>query len=136
MSFPITMPSDSLANSANITAVYLWPNDSQVAVDFPAPAESGPPVRQAYIEVSYSNWSSGDPLAHFQADVKEAPASGKTVESIEGVPALEVQARSPSDADQTNPAFLRFASGGVDIQISGGDSLGALVGIAKSILRS
>jgi hypothetical protein len=54
---------------------------------------------------------------------------------LNGVTALGVNAHSPSDSERANPAFIRFVIDGVDIQISGGESLDALRSIALSIVK-
>jgi hypothetical protein len=45
-----------------------------------------------------------------------------------------VTARSPTDPEQANPAFLRFVVDGVDIEISGGEKLDTLVEIAETMV--
>ena len=131
--FAVTVPDTPAANAQSIDHVFVWPNASQVAIDFPAPGESS--VRQQYIEVAYSRWTSGEPLTHFQEDLKESPAVGKSIESVDGEPALVVEANSPTDDAGRNAAFLRMDVEGVDLQVSGGDDLGTLADIAKSILH-
>jgi hypothetical protein len=132
--FPVLVPSAQTANQANVTAVYLWPNRMAVALDFPAPAVPDYPTRQNYIEVYESLWGGSDPLSDFQADMAQNPVQGKAIYDLGGIPALGVAAHSTGDANGSNPAFLRFVFRGVEIQVSGGESLETLIGIAKTII--
>jgi hypothetical protein len=130
--FPVVLPNDTMANSTNVNAAYVWPGGAAVAFDFPAP-QAQSTVRQGYIEVWESVWAGGDPLKAFQADLAADPVEGKSIIDINGVPALAVTANSPSDFEQANPAFIRFVVNGLDIQVSGGDNLDALIRIAATI---
>ncbi len=130
--FTIDLPSDPLANTGNITAVYVWPQGAAVALDFPAPAVPQTPVRQDYIEVWESPWTGGDPAQSFAADIAADPVVGKAMYSIDGMPALGVTAHSPNDFERANAAFLRFVVNGVDVQISGGEDRGSPGGSATS----
>lgn len=132
--FGLILPNHPKANSGNVTAVYLWPDRSTVALQFPPLAVAASPVRQDYIEVWESPWTGGDPNADFAADMAAAPAVGKALYDIDGIPALGVTAHSPSDMDEANPAFLRFVFQGIEVEISGGEDVNMLIEIAKSIV--
>lgn len=132
--FTLVVPSHPNANIANVTAVYLWPDRSAVALRFPSPMSPATPIRQEYIEVWESPWTGGDPSADFAADLAAAPVKGKDLYDINGIPALGVTAHSPSDLDQRNPAFLRFVYEGIEFEISGGEDLNLLIEIAKTIV--
>jgi hypothetical protein len=131
--FRVILPNHELANSSNIAAAYVWPDGNAVALQFPAPSPDSQ-VRQPYREVWESPWTGGDPLKDFQKSLAAAPAVGQTITSIGGIPALSVTARSPTDSEEANPAFLRFVLGGVEIQISGGENLTDLIQIAQSMI--
>ncbi|HEY7401420.1 MAG TPA: hypothetical protein VH989_11075 [Actinomycetota bacterium] len=131
--FSILVPNDALANPANMTALYLFPTD-QLALDFPSPGEPTSRLRQKYIEVFEARWSGDDPVADLKRDLKLDPIEGKSLERIDGVTALVVEAHSPDDAGQANAAFLRFFLPGVEVQISGGESLDDLIRIASTII--
>ncbi len=53
---------------------------------------------------------------------------------IAGTPALVVMAHSPDDNNRANAAFVRFDYRGVDVIISGGEDLDALIAVAKSMI--
>jgi hypothetical protein len=134
--FEILLPDHPFANESNITAVYVYSDDAAVAIQFPSPSEPSAPLRQEYLEVWESAWTSGDPLENFEEDLRESPAEGKSILDLGGVPALGVTARSSSDVDRANPAFLRFEIDGTDVQISGGESLDVLIEIGRSLIAS
>lgn len=52
---------------------------------------------------------------------------------VGGAPALCVEARSPSDSNQDNAAYVEFRLNGLDVEISGGDDLEKLVDIGESL---
>lgn len=128
--FSVVVPADPSANEKNLTDVYLYAAGI-LEMDFPAVAKSS--VRQPYISVVESQWSGGDPAAFFAEDAQGDPDIGKTVCNVGALPALCVAANSPSDATQSNPAYLRFVVNGIDVEVSGGDDLHRLQGIATSI---
>jgi hypothetical protein len=137
--FTLMIPNTVLANAANPVAVYVWPQGQAVAIDFPAPVMSSQsPVRQEYLEIYEAPWPGGDPLTAFQADIAADPVVGKDIYYLGPsgtVPALGVTARSPSDMDQANAAFLQFVNSGIEVQVSGGESLQDLIDIANSMLQ-
>jgi hypothetical protein len=133
--FELILPDDPRTDVASITDVFLWPEGHAVAVRFPAPPPvTAEPVRQLYIEVFETPWTGGDPAVAWEEDVAKSGIEGETTLEIEGVPALGVPAHSPTDIEKSNPAFLRFVYRGLDIQISGGDDLKALIEIAESMI--
>jgi hypothetical protein len=134
VTFLIVIPDDAAANAGNVGWVYVFPGGMAVALDFPSPADPESPVRQEYIEVYEAPWTDGDPLETYESDLEHAPDPAKSLMEIDGVTALTVQAHAASDQSEANPAFIRFVTNGVEIQISGGESLHALVAIATSIL--
>lgn len=137
--FTPLLPNTVLANAGNAVAVYLWPQGQAVAIDFPAPVTSSqPPVRQEYLEVYEAPWTGGDPLTAFQADIGADPVVGKDIYYLGPngtIPALGVAPRSPSAMDQANAAFVQFVVNGIDIEVSGGESLQDLIDIANSMLQ-
>jgi hypothetical protein len=136
VSFELVLPEDSRASVANITDVFVWPEGHAVALRFPAPpAITDEPVRQGYLEIFETPWTGDDPATAWAEDVANAGIEGESAFEIEGIPALGVTAQSPTDIERANPAFLRFVYKGLDIQISGGDDLKALVEIAQSMIR-
>ncbi len=135
-SFSVIVPSHPSAGAQNITAVYLWPDGSAVALQFPPPAPVTSPIRQEYIEVWESPWVGGDPQADYARDMAEAPSEAKALYDIDGVVALGVTAHSPSDIEGANPAFLRFVVNGIEVEVSGGESIDTLIAIAQTIVGS
>jgi hypothetical protein len=134
--FPVIVPSDPNANPDNITAAYVWPDGSAVALRFPPPGPVASPVRQEYIEVWESPWAGGDPEADFKTDMAEAPSDAKSLYDIDGVVALGVTAHSAADIEGANPAFLRFVVSGVEVDVSGGESIDVLIAIAGTIVKA
>jgi hypothetical protein len=134
VTFRISIPDDPAANARNVEWVYVFPGGMAVALDFPSPADPESPVRQEYIEVYEAPWTDGDPLETYESDLEHAPDPAKSLMEIDGVTALTVQAHAASDQSEANPAFIRFVTNGVEIQLSGGESLHALVAIAQGIL--
>lgn len=134
--FSLIVPNDPTAGPGNVVSVYLWPDGSAVALQFPPPASPQSPIRQEYIEVWESPWRDGDPLADYERDMAEAPDKSKALYDIAGVPALGVEAHSPSDIEGANPAFLRFVVDGIEVEVSGGEDLDLLIRIAETIVKS
>ncbi len=134
--FLVIVPNDSAAGPDNVVSVYLWPDGTAVALQFPPPASPQSPIRQEYIEVWESPWPGGDPLADYERDLAEAPSESKALYDIAGVVALGVEAHSPSDMEGANPVFLRFVIDGIEVQVSGGEDLDLLIRIAETIVRS
>lgn len=130
--FPLLVPNHPAANDQNVVAVYVRPGGTTVAMQFPSPGKAD--VRQKYLEVFLVPWEGGDPSDSFAEDVEMDSAEGKTLFFVEGVIAEGVLPKSPDDVEQANPAFLRFVYQGIDVQISGGDSLDLLVEVAKTII--
>ena len=133
--FDLIVPDDPSANAGAVTEVFISPDASAVAMRFPPPAQLGAdPVRQDFIEVYETPWNGGDPADAWAEDVKKSDIVGESVIEISRIPALSVAARSPSDLEAANPAFLRFVYKDLDVQISGGDDLDLLIEIAKSMV--
>jgi hypothetical protein len=132
--FSVFVPSTAAVNEQSLSATYLFPGGSAIAMDFPLVRSSTSPVRQEYIEVWEGPWSFDvEPLKLYQEDIAADPTSKKII-AIEGVDVFTVDAHSPSDDDRANPAFLRFRLDGTDVQISGGDHIDDLLEIAQSII--
>lgn len=130
--FALLVPDHPAANESNITAVYIRPGGSTVAMQFPAPTKSD--VRQEYLEVFLLPWAGGNPEDHFAKDIEQAPVIGKSMYTIGGVIAEGTLAHSPDDIDQANPAYLRFVYEGLEVQISGGENLDLLIEIAQTMV--
>ena len=101
-------------------------------MQFSAPTKSD--VRQEYLEIFLLPWTGGSPEEHFAEDMEQAPVIGKGLYSVDGVTAEGTLAHSPDDIDQANPAYLRFVYKGLEVQISGGESLDLLLEIAQTIV--
>jgi hypothetical protein len=144
--FDVLVPNSAAANSDNSTGVFEGPSDDQGPIDiemrFPPPTSSSADVRQPYVSVSESAWPDGwvargqstDPLDYYQQDLAASPDSGaKSICFVGDRPALCVEPRSQSDMAQANPAYVHLVIDNVSIEVSGGDSLPALIDIAKSL---
>jgi hypothetical protein len=134
--FPVLIPTHPLANAQNVTAAYLYPQGVAIVLQFPPAEVPAQPVLQDFIELFEAPWESGEPMTDYLTDIREDPAVGKDIFQIGDVPALGVTAHSPSAADRSNAAFLRFVRGGVEIQLSGGESIDKLLDIAKTIVAA
>ena len=135
-SFSVLAPDSAIANNGNLTDAFLWPDGLSVALDYPAPTKPKTPIRQNYVEVFESVWAGGDPLLNFKNDIENDPVEGKVILEVDGTPALGVEAHSPDAPDKDNAAFLRFVVDGVEVQISGGESLDSLIGVAEQMLAT
>lgn len=137
-SFPVLTPHSPDANPENLKEIYVDSGIRELALEFPQPASQSTSdlaqVRQAYVEILEQSWVGGDPTEEYKSDIARNPDVGKTLCALsDGTPALCVEARSPSDAEQANPAYLRSVKDGVSFQISGGSSVATLVEIASSL---
>lgn len=134
--FAVMLPRHPLANRQNVTDVFMDPDGKTVALDFPTPVPpSQGQLRQPFLEIFETPWIGGDPAADFAQDVASDPVVGKRLYEVNGEAALGVDAHSPSDQEQANPAFLKFVHQGIEIQLSGGESVQRLVEIAESMTR-
>jgi hypothetical protein len=132
--FPIFVPDHPSANEANLIATYVRPGGAWVAMQFPAPTDAD--VQQTHIEVFLMPWEGGDPSEAYAENLAKDPVVGKGLHQVQGIVALGVTANSPTDTDQANPAYLELVYEGIEMQVSGGDSLERLIEIAESIVKS
>jgi hypothetical protein len=72
-------------------------------------------------------------MLRYRQSLEEDPVTGQRIIDIRGVPALAVPANVPEDLTGENPAFLTLVLGDVEIEISGGDSIGNLIAIAGAV---
>lgn len=139
VTFPVILPDEPEANDENLVELFRRPGgqeSSAVFMIFPSPESPDSYIRQEFIEVDIEKWDGGDPRIEYQEFVVKAKAEGYVDEfkKIEGVPSIVVIAHSPADIERANPAFIRFVTSGVEIQISGGESLERLERIAASLI--
>lgn len=135
--FPFLLPDHPRANRENLTHVFLRPDRLAVMLDFPPPTDNGPPVRQQYIEITFTPWDSeGDPDVRFAEYVATNPVDGRRIEYMDGRVVLIQEGQSSDDAEGANEALIRFVKHGLDIQISGSDNVGLLKQIAETLQRS
>jgi hypothetical protein len=133
--FPVRVPDAATASQDNMTDVYIA-GDS-VQMDFPPPNDSASDLRQPYLSVLEAPWTEGDPLNAYKDDIAHDPDAGsKSICSVNELPALCVEARSPSDETQENPAFLRVVIDKVEVEVMGGDSVKTLIDIATSLAKT
>jgi hypothetical protein len=72
----------------------------------------------------------------FADTVASTPYDEDSAINLNGAPATTVEPNSPSDDEGANPAYVEFVVRGVDVQISGGNDLEALVSIARAMIDS
>jgi hypothetical protein len=130
-------PEDSRLPQTKLTDIFVSPTGSVLVLAY-APIEPTDAVRQSYIEVYQSQWlEKEDPLTSFEIELEASPAEGQTISRLEdGTPALTVQPRSASDAEQANPAFVEFVVRDTHVQIWGGNDLEALLLVANQLVEA
>lgn len=133
-SFSVKVPDSVLANRGNIDGVFLYPEAQAVVMQFPLGSPPKGPINSDHIEVWQGAWTLGDPLTVFQDDLHAYQIEGESVFEIAGLPVLGIEAHSATIPARDNAAFLRLVIDGVDVQISGGESLDDLILIADSML--
>lgn len=131
--FKVILPNHPSASRDNVETVYLTPGRTLVLMQFPRPEAPDEPVRREHLEVAEEVWQySSEPKKVWEESIENAPLPAKSLYAIDGVVALGVQAHSSKDA--TSSAFLQFGLNGLDVQISGGESLDLLIEIARSMI--
>lgn len=94
-----------------------------VQMNFPPPTDHPSDLRLPYLSVWEVPWTEGDPMANYKDDIANHPDAGsQSICSVNDLPALCVEARSPADDMQQNPAFLRVIIDKVEIEVSGGSA--------------
>jgi hypothetical protein len=104
--FGLLMPSSELASQSNLATVWSEPDQQEVGLVF----ESGDKrlvvdLYPAYLE---------DPKANYQAEIDLHLADQRLIEVL-GQPAIVTEPYT--DAPKTNPAWLQFDLGGVDVNL-------------------
>jgi hypothetical protein len=132
--FPLLIPNDDLANVDNLKAVFLYPEANAVVMQFPLASPPAEPINLDHIEVWEGVWTMGDAASVFQEDLDTYQIAGEKVFDIAGHPALGIEAHSSTLPKRDNAAFLRVVVDGVDLQLSGGESLDDLTRIAESMV--
>jgi hypothetical protein len=132
--FNVLVPNTELANSDKMTGVYEG-DGAGITLRFPA-ADPSSDVRQPDITIWEAPWTEGDPLAAYKNDLAADPDPNKSICSVGDLPALCVEAKSPNDATQENPAFVRVVIDKIEVELSGGGSVQDLLDIAGSLAPS
>lgn len=132
VSFKFAEPSSDAASPANREGIYLLADG--VEQTFPPPTESSATVAQPYISITEIPWTDrdGSPAEAVKEDLEADPDVGKSICGVAGEVGICVEARSPSDANGANAAYVRFVHDGVQYELSGGDSLKVLLDVANS----
>jgi hypothetical protein len=68
--------------------------------------------------------------------VESTPRDDDRAFDLNGVPATSVEPNSPGDEERANPAYVEFVLNGIQVQISGGSDLKALLSIASTMILS
>lgn len=134
-SFRVYVPNGTFANPDNLAAVYAASHGGEVELDYPQPGPSSSSVRQAFISIWESRAETSDTQATIEGDLDRAYQAGisESFCKVGDLPAICVQPRASSDALHANAAYVRLFRGETEIHISGGDELGALVSIGRSL---
>ena len=136
VAFDLIVPNTGAVNSGNLTGIYSQPGGA-VAFDYPPMSKPSSYLRQNYIEIYESPWDpSRKPADVYASMVKGDDNPTESLTTIAGYPALVVGAHSPADDEKANSAFVRLVVGNVEIQLSGGEDLALLIGIAESMAKS
>lgn len=130
-SFDLIVPNSRYADANSETEIVRL--GEAVEMRFPPPNDHSEDLRQPYVSVYEAPWREGDVGAFYEEDLKADPDEGKSICQVGKLPAMCVEARSPSDAEKANPAFLRFVLRDTLIEVSGGDDLEALMQVAEGI---
>lgn len=137
--FTVYHPATSWANDSTVARAYVLSHGGGVNSDaeliYPLPGGMTAGVRLRYLVVSEHSWTFGEPNAFFNEDLAGNPDVGKSRCDFDSVPALCVQANSPSDATHENPAFVSLDIDGVSVELMGGNDLDALLAVAHSLTR-
>jgi hypothetical protein len=141
--FGVLVPDAPVANVDNLTSTFVELG-STVEMDFPQPDAASRDLSLPYVRVLESAWTEGDPLTHFQeafaalakyeAQYGREDLPGMSICRVRALPAVCVEPRSPVDVDKRNPAFVEFVVKDVEVQISGGDNLSAVMDAAESMV--
>jgi hypothetical protein len=135
--FTVYHPATSSANDSTVTHAYLMPGggraDNDVELTYPLPAAAAHGVRLRYLIVSEQPWPFGEPDGFFNSDIAGSPDIGKRRCDFDNVPALCVQADSPSDATHENPAYVAMDIDNVSVELMGGNDLQELLAVAHSL---
>ena len=138
-SFTVYHPNNASANDSMMSAAYVLPlkgkNGAVVEMQYPLPDAAAQGVRLHTLNVTEEPWPYGDPDQFFDEDVATSPDAGKSRCDFNNVPAVCVEANSPSDATQENAAYMRLDYNGISIELWGGNNLQRLIGIAHALTR-
>jgi hypothetical protein len=128
--FKLKFPHHELASQDNLKDVYVFPEASGVAFQFSLKKEPQSPIDQQVIEIFITPYQGTDPVADYEASIQEDP-EGKKLHTVNGEVALSDEPHD--DQIGTDVAFLRFVWNGLEIQLSGGESVDDLIQIAESL---
>jgi hypothetical protein len=134
--FTVYHPATSSVNDSTVSHAYVLPNAGMghdVELTYPLPTAATRGVRLRYLIVSEQPWAFGEPDSFFNSDIVGNPDVGKGRCDFDNIPALCVQANSPSDATHENPAFVALDINNVSVQLMGGSDLQGLLEIARSL---
>jgi hypothetical protein len=141
--FSLLLPDAPVANVDNLIGTFVDPG-SGVEMNFPQPDAGSGDLSLPYVRVLESVWTEGDPLTHFQeafaalakyeAQYGRDDLPGMSICAVKALPAVCVEPRSALDADKRNPAFVEFVVKDVEVHVSGGDDLSAVMDAAESMV--
>jgi hypothetical protein len=134
VSFALLVPNTPGISRQELKGTYVMGDAAQM--DFPPLGKPADDVRQPEITVWEAQWSDGDPLAAYKQDLANDPDPNKSICSVGDLPALCVEAKSPNDVTQENPAFVRVVIDKLEVESSGGASVQDLREVAGSLAPS
>lgn len=125
-------PNEKAANADNLSGAFLNSDGKQVFFKFP-PLGDATGVRQVHIEIVELPWYfTREPREVWADNVQDDPGYAEMID-LHGLDALVIEPRSPYDEKQANPAYVRFRVKGLDVSVSGGDDVEALLTIADDL---
>lgn len=133
---PLVLPSVEEANDKNLVGVFSGPGESYSFV-FPIANESSKDLRTPEVVIIESPWDYGlSASEYYEGDLKRNPFEGKELCSVGGLEAVCINARSESDYERANAAYVGFRLGDLEVQVTAGDNLDLAKQVAESIVAN
>jgi hypothetical protein len=133
---PLVLPAAEEANSDNLVGVFAGPGQTFSFV-FPIATETTEGIRNPEVVVIESPWEyEAEASDHYEADLERNPAEGKELCTVRELDAICIDARSKSDEEQANAAYVGLRVGDLEVQVTGGDSLDVAQRVAESIVEN
>lgn len=100
-------------------------------MEFPPPTSTSDEVRQPFIWL-WQEEASAKGTMSIERQIRHGNSAARSCD-VDGALALCVDARDPKDEFEANAAYLEFIRGDVRVTVAGGDDLGVLLELARSL---